>query len=89
MRPDILFAALLGTFVLIPDQQGVLAQGINLDTTAIEQATGLKGQLIAEENVFKSHQAAHRREDRGRPVGPCPPSWVLAPGPRSRPLMVA
>ena len=35
------------------DQQGALAQGINLDTAAIEQATGLKGQLIAEENVFK------------------------------------
>jgi Domain of Unknown Function (DUF1259) len=39
--------------VLVPDQQGVLAQGINLDAAAIEQATGLKGQLIAEENVFK------------------------------------
>ena len=53
MRPSILFAALLGTSVLVPDQQGALAQGINLDTAAIEQATGLKGQLIAEENVFK------------------------------------
>ena len=31
----------------------VRAQGINLDTTAIEQATGLKGQLIPEESVFK------------------------------------
>ena len=53
MRPNILFATLLGTIVLVPDQQGVLAQGINLDTAAIEQVTGLKGQLIAEENVFK------------------------------------
>ena len=53
MRPSILFAALLGTFVLVPHQQGALAQGINLDTATIEQATGLKGQLIAEENVFK------------------------------------
>src|SRR6478672_3572103 len=30
------------------------AQGLaGLDTAAIEQATGLKGQLISEENVFK------------------------------------
>src|SRR5262245_43817572 len=53
MRPYALFAALLGTVVLAPDQQSALAQAINLDTAAIEQATGLKGQLIAEENVFK------------------------------------
>ena len=53
MRPNILFAALLGTIVLAPDQQAALAQGITLDTAAIEQATGLKGQLIPEENVFK------------------------------------
>ena len=53
MRPNILFAALLGAIVLAPDQHGALAQGVNLDTAAIEQATGLKGQLIAEENVFK------------------------------------
>src|SRR5262245_45539782 len=43
MRPYILFAAFLGA----------LAQGINLDTAAIEEATGLKGQLIKEKNVFK------------------------------------
>jgi hypothetical protein len=53
MRPNILFSALLGTMVLTAGQQGALAQGINLDTAEIEQATGLKGQLIAEENVFK------------------------------------
>jgi hypothetical protein len=53
MRPNILFAALLGTIVLVSDQPGALAQAVNLDTAAIEQATGLKGQLIAEENVFK------------------------------------
>jgi Domain of Unknown Function (DUF1259) len=53
MRPNILCAALLGTSVLVADQQSALAQSINLDTAAIEQATGLKGQLIAEENVFK------------------------------------
>src|SRR5690242_14700805 len=53
MRPYIVFAALLGTVVLVPDQQSAQAQGINLDTAAIEQATALKGQLIAEENVFK------------------------------------
>jgi hypothetical protein len=53
MRPNLLFAALLGTIVLVPDQQAALAQGINLDTAAIEQVTGLKGQLIADESVFK------------------------------------
>jgi hypothetical protein len=31
----------------------VLGQAAKLDTAAIEQATGLKGQLIADENVFK------------------------------------
>ena len=29
------------------------AQGMNLDTAAIEEAPGLKGQLIPEERVFK------------------------------------
>ena len=53
MRPNILLAAVLGTLALTTGQRGALAQGINLDTAAIEQATGLKGQLIAEENVFK------------------------------------
>jgi hypothetical protein len=53
MRPNILFAAFLGTLVLTAGQRGALTQGINLDTTATEQATGLKGQLIREENVFK------------------------------------
>lgn len=53
MRSNILFAALLATIALVPDQQAALAQDINLDTAAIERATGLKGQLIAEENVFK------------------------------------
>jgi Domain of Unknown Function (DUF1259) len=31
----------------------LLAQDLNLDTVAIEEATGLKGQLIPEERVFK------------------------------------
>jgi Domain of Unknown Function (DUF1259) len=31
----------------------LLAQDLNLDTAVIEEATGLKGQLIAEERVFK------------------------------------
>jgi hypothetical protein len=53
MRANMLFAAVLGTIVLVPDQQAALAQGITLDTAAIEEATGLKGQLIPEENVFK------------------------------------
>ena len=53
MRPYILSAALLGTVALSASPHSALAQGINLDTAAIEQVTGLKGQLIAEENVFK------------------------------------
>jgi len=67
MRPNSLFAALLVTIVLativlativlativVPDRQTAQAQGSKLDTAAIEQATGLKGQLIVEENVFK------------------------------------
>ena len=53
MRPNILFAALLATIALVPNQRGAQAQGPDLDTAAIEQATGLKGQLIAEEKVFK------------------------------------
>src|SRR5262249_52664944 len=32
---------------------GLRAQSMNLDTAAVEQATGLKGQLIPEESVFK------------------------------------
>ena len=53
MRPSILFAAVLGTLVLTPGLRGALTQGVNFETAAIEQATGLKGQLIPEENVFK------------------------------------
>jgi hypothetical protein len=53
MRPNVLFAGFLGTLVATSGQQGALAQGGNLDTAAIEQAIGLKGQLIPEENVFK------------------------------------
>jgi len=53
MRPCILFAAFLGTLALTAGQQRALAQGINLDTPAIEEATGRTGQLIKEENVFK------------------------------------
>jgi hypothetical protein len=88
MRPNVLFAALLGTVVLVSDQQGAQAQGFNLDTAAIEQATGLKGQIIAEENVFKVSKP--RTDGKSRSTnGPCRPSWVLAPGLRSRPLMVA
>jgi Domain of Unknown Function (DUF1259) len=54
MRPTIvMFAALLGAIAFGPGLQRGHAQGINLDTAAIEEATGLKGQLVAEENVFK------------------------------------
>jgi uncharacterized protein DUF1259 len=54
MRPAIVvFTALLGTTAFSLGHHRALAQEIDLDTAAIEQATGLKGQLIAEENVFK------------------------------------
>jgi Domain of Unknown Function (DUF1259) len=42
-------AAALGFVVL----QAAHTQRITLDTAAIEETTGLKGQLIAEESVFK------------------------------------
>jgi hypothetical protein len=88
MRPKILFTAFVGTLVLTAGQQGAQAQLVNLDTAAIEQATGLKGQLIPEENVFKLTKP---RSDVKIAVDQwtMPPSWALAPGPRSRPLMVA
>src|SRR5262249_35968325 len=50
MRPNVLFAAFLGTLVATSGQQGAPAQGGNLDTAA---TTGLKGQLIPESNVIK------------------------------------
>src|SRR5262249_5861877 len=53
MRPNILFTVHVGTLVPASSQQGALPQGNNLETPAIEQATGLKGHLIAESNVFK------------------------------------
>lgn len=53
MRRNIFLAALVGTIALVADPQVVPAQGIDLDTAAIEQSTDLKGQFIAEENVFK------------------------------------
>ena len=51
----VLTLAVVGVFVLASSTTRLsLAQGqAGLDTAAIEQATGLKGQLIAEENVFK------------------------------------
>ena len=66
-----------------------LTQGTaDLDTAAIEQATGLKGQLIAEENVFKVTKP--RTDVKIRSIsGACRPSWALAPGPRSRLRMMA
>jgi hypothetical protein len=88
MRPKILLAALVGMLVLTAGKQGTLAQGIKLDTAAIEQATGLKGQLIAEENVFK---VTKPRTDVKIAVDQwtMPPSWALVPGPHSSPLTVA
>src|SRR5215510_14717261 len=44
-------AAVAATFAL--SQPGLAQAPAGLDTAAIEQATGLKGQLIPEENVFK------------------------------------
>src|SRR5262245_41831577 len=44
-------AAVAATFAL--SQPGPAQAPAGLDTAAIEQATGLKGQLIPEENVFK------------------------------------
>jgi len=38
---------------LLTSVRGPLAQNADLDTAAIEQATGLKGTMIAEEDVFK------------------------------------
>ena len=38
---------------LLTSVRGPLAQSADLDTAAIEQATGFKGTVIAEENVFK------------------------------------
>jgi hypothetical protein len=38
---------------LLTSVRGPLAQSADLDTAAIEQATGLKGTVIAEENIFK------------------------------------
>jgi hypothetical protein len=52
MHPKLTIAAILALTLAGPHQSE--AQGIvGLDTAAIEQATGLKGQLIADENVFK------------------------------------
>src|SRR5262249_17585990 len=41
------------TMALALQRPGLAQAPSGLDTAAIEQATGLKGQLIAEENVFK------------------------------------
>jgi len=54
MRPKTLLAVLLGAApLLLATGHRLLAQGPALDTAAIERATGLKGTMISEENVFK------------------------------------
>jgi hypothetical protein len=54
MRPKtVLAVALVGTVSLSLAMSRPLAQHANLDIAAIEQASGLKGQLITDENVFK------------------------------------
>jgi hypothetical protein len=55
MKPVMQMIILIGgvaSLTLLPDQ-APHGRGVNLDTAAIEQATGLKGQLIASESVFK------------------------------------
>jgi hypothetical protein len=54
MRRQIPLAALAAAAcLLLPLARASFAQGPALDTAAIEQATGLKGTMIGEENVFK------------------------------------
>ena len=56
MRPNLslsLSLAIGAAAIAFLNDPRVRAQGMNLDTAGIEQATGLKGQLIPEESVFK------------------------------------
>jgi Domain of Unknown Function (DUF1259) len=54
MRPKLMLAALLVGVASLPiAMPQAAAQTAALDTAAIEQASGLKGQFIADENVFK------------------------------------
>jgi hypothetical protein len=53
MRPKMFLAVLLGAALPFASALVSLAQGPKLDTAAIEQGTGLKGTMIADENVFK------------------------------------
>jgi Domain of Unknown Function (DUF1259) len=54
MRPKLMLAALLVGVASLPiAMPQAVAQTATLDTAAIEQASGLKGQFIADENVFK------------------------------------
>jgi Domain of Unknown Function (DUF1259) len=56
MRPklSLTLSLLVGAAALVFfNHPRVRAQGMNLDTAAIEEATGLKGQFIPEERVFK------------------------------------
>src|SRR5262245_7708706 len=47
MKANLAVVAAVGVALALPQR------GVAHDTAAIEQITGLKGQLIAEENVFK------------------------------------
>jgi Domain of Unknown Function (DUF1259) len=54
MRPKTVLAVLCGAAsLLLILARAPVAQGPSLDTAAIEKATGLKGTMIADENVFK------------------------------------
>jgi hypothetical protein len=46
MRPYILFAVLLAAIVPVSHPKGAQAQGLDLDTAAIEQATWGKGKAV-------------------------------------------
>src|SRR5262245_56723300 len=56
MKRTLALVGAVVTVVVVP-QTGLAQAPAGLDTAAIEQATGLKGQLIAEENVFKVGKA--------------------------------
>src|SRR5262245_9136647 len=52
MKRNLVLIGAVVTVLAIP-RSGLAQAPAGLDTAAIEQASGLKGQVIAEENVFK------------------------------------
>ena len=53
MRSNILFAALLGTIVLVPGQQGAQGKSINLDQPRSSRPPASRGSSSPRRNVFK------------------------------------